>query len=107
MADYVIKQGDTGPDIEATLSNADGAENLSGASVKCIIRPTSGGAAIVDAAASIVEAASGTVKYVLQEGDTDDAGDYLVEWEVTFSGGTIQTYPNDGYQTLLITRELG
>ena len=35
--------------------------------------------------------------------ETATAGDFLYTWEVTFAGGTKQTYPNTGYRLLTIT----
>lgn len=34
------------------------------------------------------------------------AGLYLAEWEVTFVAGTVQTFPNAGYVTVLVTADL-
>lgn len=84
--------------------------DLTGATVRFHMKETSGdvdGSPLkVDAAASIVSAAAGTVKYDWQAEDTDASGWFRAEWEVTFSDGTIRTFPNPGYTNVLITGDL-
>lgn len=104
--DFFIKQHDTAPSITETLSSTTGAINLTGASVKFHLRKPDGTVA-VNAAATIVTAASGIVRYQWVTGDTAVAGTHLREWEITFGDGTIETVPNDsiGY-TVQITAEI-
>lgn len=103
--DYNVKQGDTG-DVSATLKRNDVAYDLTGATVRFHMRRSGAAATKVDAAATIVTAADGTVLYSWQAGDTDQPGVYEVEWEVTEAGGDILTFPNGGYSTLRIHEEI-
>ena len=57
-------------------------------------------------AAVIVVAASGTVEYEWKASETVTAGQYEGEVEVTFSGGLIETFPNDRYIVIDIIGEV-
>lgn len=91
---FQIKQHDTSPEIEAVLSNAAGAPiDLNGASVRFHMR-RAGGPIVVDAAATIVTAGAGLVRYVWTASNTSTAGSYQAEFEVTYGDGSIETFPN-------------
>lgn len=51
-------------------------------------------------------ATNGDVKYVVASGFPTVAGKYKQEWEVTFSDGTKLTFPNEGYNYLLVEDDL-
>ena len=51
----------------------------------------------VDASATVIDEDARRVKYVWQTGDTDTAGTFQGEFEVTYSSGEIENFPNDGY----------
>jgi hypothetical protein len=101
---FTIKQGDTRPKLVAVLSESGTPIDLTTAtSVKLLMRVTgSVGAAKVDAAATITSAAAGEVTYTWLAADTDTAGTYDAEWEITWSDGGIETVPNDGYFTVVV-----
>ena len=98
MARKYIKQNDTKPSVRATLYTVSGdppqpvVVNLSGSTVRFIMRQRGQSVAKVDASATIVGAATGQVQYDWIAADTDTCGEYLVEFEVTDSGGDIQTF---------------
>ncbi len=93
-----MKTNDTTPNIRAVLYTVTGdpptasVVNLTGATVKFIMRQSGVTAAKVDTAATIVLATSGTVQYEWVVADTDTAGDYMGEFEVTDSGSDVTTY---------------
>lgn len=106
MADFTIKQGDTSPAIEATLKDRDGnAVNLTGASVQFHLSTTAY-KNVIDAAGTLVNASEGRVKYEWQPDDTGQQGDFFAEFEVTYADNTIETFPNDGYISVEIKRQL-
>lgn len=107
MADIEMKQNDRLPIVSAVLSDVRGAINLAGAAVKFIMRSHCGATAKVSAAATITDAATGSVSYTWALGDTDTSGDYLAEFEITFAGGSKCTCPNGGNLTVSILPDLG
>lgn len=95
---FYIKQNDTSPAMLATLQDANStAIDLTSADVRFHMRTIGGTSAVVDAAAVIVTAASGLVRYDWQAADTASIGSYQAEFEVTYSDGSVETFPNDGY----------
>jgi hypothetical protein len=60
----------------------------------------------VDAAMTITSTSGGVVQYDWQTGDTDTVGSYSVEFEVTYSDSTIETFPNNQNLTISVVREL-
>lgn len=111
MADRTIKRGDTGPPLNATLSDANGAINLTTATqVKILF-------ASIDAdpvdtfsgVCTIVDAALGKVRYTwaIDGTDTNVAATYHVEFEITWGDGTKWTVPNDTYKSVEIKADLG
>ncbi len=110
MADWTIKQNDDAPAISALLSYSDDSiPDLTGASVVCKWRPTSGGAK-KEGAATIDDLPTARVTRSWNTGgntdDTATAGDFNVEWEVTFSNNKKTTFPAEGYMSLKITDDL-
>jgi len=107
MSNFSIKENDTLPAIRAILKDSSGAVvNLTNATVRFHMRNTSNSNIKVDSAATVVDAAGGVVDYEWTSADTDVAGQYEIEFEVTFSGGGIQTFPNDSYGTVVVYDDL-
>lgn len=103
MADFYIGQGDTASTLLVTLRDANGnAVNITGASVHIDVTPIHGGTKVVDAAATIVNAAGGQVSYTFTAPQTATPGDYLATFTVTFGGGQVESFPNAGYYLVTI-----
>lgn len=107
MADLTIKQHDTWPPVEATLSDANGPVNLTGAAVKLILKSAGAGATVVSGSCTIVSAVAGTVRYDWISADTASVNTLSGEFEVTWSTGKITTFPNDAYFSVEIKADLG
>ena len=103
---FNIKQNDTSPAIRYTLSPL---VNLTGATVVFNMRARDNGAVkIARAVATIIAPATdGVVQYDWAASDTDTAGNWQGEFEITFADAAIETYPNNGYINIQITEEIG
>lgn len=107
MADFVIRKNDRLPELRVTLTDATGVPvDLTGATVEFHMKAPRAATAKVDAAA-IKGAGVGEVRYPWAAADTNAAGRYWGEFEVTFGDGRKQTFPNQGYTRILVTEELG
>ena len=107
MIDFSIKQGNTAPAIRSTLKDRNNIPvDITGAAVRFHMSLESTGAIKVDGAASIIDAAAGVVQYSWTGANTDTAGTYIAEWEVTYSGGTVETFPSNDYNRVLIAEKL-
>jgi hypothetical protein len=103
LADFYIGQGDTASTLLVTLRDANNNPvDITGASVHIDVTPIHGGAKIVDAAATIVNAPLGQVSYTFTAPQTATPGDYLATFTVTFAGGQIEAFPNAGYYLVTI-----
>jgi hypothetical protein len=107
VADFKIRRGDTLPTFTATIVDGSGnAVNLTGGTVTFVARLLTATSPSINAAATIVTPATGSVSYTPTATDTSVAGQYMVEWHYTLAGGAKGTYPADGYQELLIEEDL-
>lgn len=104
---FYIKQNDTSPFLLATLKDGNGnLIDLTAATVRFHMRAVGASSATVDGSAAIVNEDQGAVKYTWQSGDTATAGIYEAEFEVTYSGGAIETFPNDGFIRVVVTDDV-
>lgn len=104
---FQIKRNDRRPLLVATLTDTNDAVDLTNATaVRFHMYREDTRAEKVNAAATITTAASGIVTYAWAAGDTDTAGRYLAEWEVTWSDGTESTHPNTEFDTVIVHDDL-
>ncbi len=107
MADFYLRKNDTSPAIRYYLQDHAGNPlNLVGGSVRFHMADQSG-TTKVDAAATVEDEDTAEVSYAWAATDTDTAGSYIAEWEITYSDGTVETVPNDGYLSIQIQDDLG
>jgi len=59
-----------------------------------------------EAAGTIVTPLLGAVSYTWIAADVDEPGLFHAEWEVTFSGGAKETFPNGRYLKVLFTEQI-
>jgi len=95
MADFYITEGDVGWELEVTLKDADGnAVNVTGFTITFKMQSHRVTTDTINAAATIVTAASGIIKYVgLVANNSLAAGFYDAEFLVDPSGDTIYRAP--------------
>jgi len=87
-------QGDTAPDITAIIHEEDDPTqvvNLSNASVRFQMRRSDDRRYQVNSGADILDAVNGRVSYSWAANDLSVPGTYVVQWEVTYLGGRVQT----------------
>jgi Rib/alpha/Esp surface antigen-like repeat protein len=104
---FNLKQNDTSPQISAILQDGAGtAIDLTGANVRFHMKRIGAATASVDANATIVNDNAGSVKYVWISADTSVAGTYQAEFEVTYTDGSVETFPNDTSIAIEIVEDL-
>lgn len=107
MATFYLKEGDTAPKLQASLKNPDGtAVDLTNANVDIRIAKARGGGNIESGNAFTTDANNGVIEYDLAQVNTDNDGRYRVEFEVTYIDGSVETFPNKGYHTLMVGRNM-
>jgi hypothetical protein len=106
MADvFFVKTGDTAPSLIYALLPA--SVDLTGATVRFNMRTRTGTVLINRAAAVVVVATEApTVRYDWQAGNTDTSGFHEAEFEVTYSNGRIETFPNDSFIGVAVTGDI-
>ena len=104
---FTIKKGDTGPRLLYALSPA--AEiDLTGATVRFSMRSRVSGTVRISRAAAVIVTATvtPTVAYDWQTADTAVAELCDAEFEVTYAGGKIETFPNTGFIAVVVTDDI-
>jgi len=101
-----MKQGDTGVTFTDTLTAGGSPVDLTGATVKFLLKNRHTGTLQIDGAATIVSAINGQVSYQPTADDVAIAGVFLREWEITLPSGKILTVPNSTRPTLEILPDL-
>ena len=103
---FYLRQGDRLPSISGVICQGSARVNLTGASVALKIRRSDLSAAAVSRTATVASGTLGKVSYLWAAADVETPGEYLMEWVVTFAGGTIATYPADGHVRLVVGEAL-
>lgn len=102
-----MKQNDTAPSVKTTLLDGDGdAVDITGATIRFHMKDVKDGTVKVDGSMVIKDPTNGVAWYIWSSGDTDTLGTYYVEFEVTYPGGSIETFPNNKSLTLLVKQDL-
>lgn len=105
MTDFIASKGDHLPEINSILIDDTGtAKNLTGCTVVFLMATSSEtiDTPVINAAATVVNAATGAVKYSWTGTDTNTVGSYVARWRVT-DAGKLETFPNSGWITIVIT----
>lgn len=105
-SDWTWKQHDRRPSIQATLTAGGSPVDLTGCTVKFIMAKASGGTAVVNAAAVIVDPTGGVVRYDPAAADTATTGSFQAEWQVTDAGGKSWTFPTLSYHSIAVVADL-
>ncbi len=102
---FFIKKGDTSPSLVYALAPT--TVDLTGATVRFSMR-TRAGTVEINRAAALVVTPTGTptVRYDWQTGDTDTPGFFDAEFEVAYSGGAVETFPNLGFLGVYIDGDI-
>jgi hypothetical protein len=104
---FKIKTNDTSPKLTVDLTDGSGAAiSLAGSTARFHMKKYGETSLKVDASANITDADNGRVEYSWASGDTDTAGTYYGEIEITYGDETVETFPNSGYFTIIIQEDL-
>tara|TARA_R100000951_G_scaffold114510_2_gene119542 strand:+ start:521 stop:844 length:324 start_codon:yes stop_codon:yes gene_type:complete len=104
---FYIKQNDTAPIILVTLKDGnDAAVDLTAASAVFKMRPVGQSTVKINSAAIIHNADGGQVRYEWVAADTNTMGSYEAEFEITFSDGKIETFPNSDFIRITVTDDI-
>lgn len=108
------KRGNTWPPIDDVISDRNGPVNLSSATnLRFLIRKGTPDGELVSTGTATAgnpetTAANGGIRYQPVAADTDDIGNFVGEWEITFAGPKIASAPNGPgeYIPIIITENL-
>lgn len=100
---FVIKQGDTSPSLRYLLPDA---VSLAGAQVRFQMRKIDSDT-VLDVPADIENVFEpAIVAHLWASGQTDAPGRYQAEFEITYSDGSVETFPNRGFITVIIPEDV-
>jgi hypothetical protein len=104
---FNLKQNDTSPSIQTTLLDGNGfAVDITGNLGVTFHMRDSAGTVVIDTAATVITAATGIVRYDWLPADTATSGTFQAEFEVTYSDGKVETFPNASYIEVIITDDI-
>jgi hypothetical protein len=104
--DATIKSGDTRHALKAILKDISGNPvDLTDCRVEFRMA-VPGQPAVIDRVAHVQDVTAGEVWVVWAPGETDKSGIYRAEFQVTYSDGRKETFPNNGYLSIQILSSL-
>ncbi len=108
---FTIKQGDSAPNLEAQLLNADATPiDLTAADgVNLIVKLKTAADTdppLFDKPCDITDAANGWVEYDWVVADTATIGVFNGEFEIDWGAAGLQTVPNDKYFDIVVVADL-
>lgn len=107
MGTFYIKEDDTSPTLQASLKNPDGSSvGLNDTTVTIRIAESRGGENIINSPVTIDDANDGLVSFRFDGDKITKPGRYRVEFVVDFGVDEIETFPNKGYHTLMVGRNM-
>jgi hypothetical protein len=105
---FAIKQNDRSPSFAVTIEAPVGtAVDVSGCTVTFIMTLDGATSPKVNTTATVTSAVAGQVQYDWGATDTDTAGLYRAEFQVTFANGIKRTFPANDYLYVDILPDLG
>lgn len=100
---FVIKRGDTSPSLRYLLPDA---VSLAGAQVRFQMRKIDSDT-VLDVPADIENVFEpAIVAHLWASGQTDAPGRFEAEFRVTYMDGTVETFPNRGFITVIIPEDV-
>jgi hypothetical protein len=87
--------GDTAPPLTATLTNARGAQDLTGATVVARLKRSTDGDVVEVTMDIDDDPTTGVVTHEWDPTETAEVLKYTVEFVVTFANDTVETFPNE------------
>lgn len=107
MGTLTLKKDDLEPKYIATLRNADGSPvDLTNATSVSLVVKQQGGAKYFKASGTFEDRINGVVSYTWASGNTDTIGTFQMEWEIIWPTNRPETFPNSGYDTLVVGASL-
>lgn len=108
---FIIKQGDSAPNLLATLKNADNTpiDLTTAVEVNLVVKLKTAletDPAYFKKPCTIVDAVNGEVEYDWEIVDTASIGSYNGEFEIEWPLADIQTVPNDKYFDIQVVADL-
>jgi hypothetical protein len=106
---YQVKRNDTAAIVDTLLDSAGIAVNLTGAGVLFHVVDRFGTSVINRSATGPGGGAldtTGKVQFVFMASEVSTAGAFFAEWQVTFTNGQIQTWPQNDQAILIMYPDL-
>lgn len=106
MIDFVIKQGDTLPILEAAFTDSVGAIDLTNASVDFFYRLKNSTSTPVSGNMTVTDPLAGEATYFWTTGDTITPGMYVGEFVVTFPTTKQLSFPTDSFIVFEVVKDI-